>query len=72
MQRPDDREEAIENRLKVYEKQTAPLIDYYKKKKTLVEVSGDLEVEALNVALEDLFRKKGLSAGSGSQNQRRT
>ena len=70
MQRPDDREEAIENRLKVYEKQTAPLIDYYKKKNILAEVSGDLEVDELNIALEELFRKKGL-AGSGSQNQRR-
>ena len=71
MQRPDDREEAIENRLKVYEKQTAPLIDYYKKKNILAEVSGDLEVEALNTALEELFRKKGLGTASGSQNQRR-
>lgn len=72
MQRPDDRQEAIENRLKVYEKQTAPLIEYYNKKKILEEVSGDLEVEALNTALENLFRKKGLSVASGSQNQKRT
>jgi len=68
MQRPDDREEVIENRLKEYEKQTAPLIDYYKKKKILAEVSGDLEVEPLNVELEMLFRKKGLQA-SGAQNK---
>lgn len=63
MQRPDDREEAIENRLKVYEKQTSPLIDYYKKKKNLAEVSGDMEVSELNHALDELFRKKGLGAG---------
>ena len=68
MQRPDDREEVIENRLKEYEKQTAPLIDYYKKKKILAEVSGDLEVEPLNTELEALFRKKGLQA-SGAQNK---
>ena len=71
MQRPDDREEAIEHRLKVYEKETAPLIDYYKKKNILAEVSGDLDVDELNAALEGLFRKKGLGAGNGSQNQRR-
>ena len=71
MQRPDDREEAIEHRLKVYEKETAPLIDYYKKKNILAEVSGDLDVDELNVVLEGLFRKKGLGAGNGSQNQRR-
>ena len=63
MQRPDDREEVIENRLKAYEKQTAPLIDHYRKKKLLAEVSGDLEVDALNQALKDLFHKKGLDSG---------
>lgn len=71
MQRPDDREEAIENRLVVYEKATAPLIDYYKKKGSLAEVSGDLEVDPLNEALEELFRKKGLGAVRGPQDQRR-
>ena len=60
VQRPDDREEAIENRLKVYEKQTAPLIDYYKKKNLLEEVSGDLEVDDLNIALEAIFKRRGL------------
>ena len=71
MQRPDDREEAIENRLKVYEKQTAPLIEYYKKKKILTEVSGDLEIDALSTVFENLFLKKGLGVGSGPQKQRR-
>ena len=60
IQRPDDKEETIENRLKVYEHQTAPLIEYYKKKKVLVEASGDMEVKPLNVTLMDLFQKKGL------------
>ncbi len=69
MQRPDDREEVIENRLKEYEKQTAPLIDYYKKKKVLSEVSGDLEVADLNRSLEALFQKKGLGSQVGTQNR---
>jgi adenylate kinase len=60
LQRPDDKEETIEKRLNVYEKQTAPLIDYYKKRNVLFETSGDLEVRDLNVQLMDLFRKKGL------------
>lgn len=62
VQRPDDREEAIEERLKVYEKQTAPLIDYYRKKGTLAEVSGDLEVAPLNSVLKDLFKKVAVTA----------
>ena len=39
-QREDDREETILNRLKVYEQQTAPLIDYYKNESLLRNVSG--------------------------------
>jgi adenylate kinase len=34
IQRPDDREETVRNRLKVYEVQTAPLIHYYRKLST--------------------------------------
>ena len=67
IQRPDDREEAIENRLQVYEKQTAPLIDYYKKINLLDEVSGDLEVDDLNTALESIFKRRAL-VGNRVQN----
>ncbi len=70
VQRPDDKEEAIENRLKVYEKQTAPLIGYYQAKGVLAEISGDWEVAEVGRALEDLFKKKGLLAGSGSKDKR--
>lgn len=62
VERPDDKVETIEKRLKVYEKQTAPLIDYYRKKNLLAEVSGDLDVQDLNVRLMELFQKKGLLA----------
>ena len=59
IQRPDDKEETVIKRLKVYESSTAPLIDYYKKKQVLVECSGDLEVQSLSVALFALFKKRG-------------
>jgi len=39
-QRADDNEEAIRTRLKEYEKQTAPLIQYYQGKKTLRSIQG--------------------------------
>jgi adenylate kinase len=58
VQRPDDHEDAIENRLRVYEKQTAPLIEYYGKRKVLAEVDGDLDVDPLRVILKDLFSRK--------------
>lgn len=38
-QRDDDKPEAVEKRLQVYEKQTAPLIDYYKNKCLLREIT---------------------------------
>jgi adenylate kinase len=39
-QRDDDKEETIRNRLDVYDKSTAPLIDYYGKKGILKSVQG--------------------------------
>lgn len=44
-QREDDREETVAARLDVYESQTAPLIDYYRKKDLLKEIDGAGEVE---------------------------
>lgn len=39
-QREDDKEETIANRLTVYEAQTAPLVDYYRRQGTLLEIDG--------------------------------
>lgn len=40
-QRDDDREDTIRQRLQVYEKQTAPLLDWYRSGGRLIEVEGD-------------------------------
>ncbi len=40
IQRDDDKEEAIRNRLEVYEASTAPLIDYYRQKGLLVDIDA--------------------------------
>lgn len=40
MQRPDDNPEVVQERLKVYLEQTAPLIEYYKAKGSLKTVNG--------------------------------
>jgi len=40
IQREDDTEEAIRRRLELYERQTAPLIDWYAKRGQLAEVNG--------------------------------
>ena len=46
-QRDDDNEETIKNRLKVYEAQTAPLIDYYSKKGINHSVNGTGDMDAI-------------------------
>jgi adenylate kinase len=46
-QRDDDKPEAIENRLVVYEKQTAPLVDYYKKKNLLANINAEDPLPAI-------------------------
>jgi adenylate kinase len=45
VQRADDREDVIENRLKVYESQTRPLVEHYKARGSLKVVNADQPVE---------------------------
>ncbi len=45
IQRDDDREEVIQNRLKVYETQTRPLVDHYAARGLLKSVKADGPVE---------------------------
>jgi adenylate kinase len=40
VQRDDDTEEAIDRRLELYEEQTVPIIDHYRERGLLVQVSG--------------------------------
>jgi adenylate kinase len=46
-QRDDDKESTIRNRLKVYNNQTAPLIEYYQKKQLLSMVDGMGSIEEI-------------------------
>jgi len=39
-QREDDQPEAVKNRLQVFDKQTAPVLDYYRGRKKLITVDG--------------------------------
>lgn len=51
--RPDDNVETIKNRLEVYEKQTAPLINFYKEKGILVDVDSGRDS---SIVFEDLLK----------------
>jgi len=59
VQRPDDREEVIAERLAAYERQTRPLVDYYRGRGVLQDVDGMASPEAVTKdVLELLARKK--------------
>ena len=59
-QRPDDKEETVKNRLKVYDKETKSLIDYYRSQGLLREINGDMEVGDLFGVIKAIFVKEGL------------
>ena len=50
VQREDDKEEVISKRLKNYERQTLPLVDYYRRQGRLREIDGALPVEQVTAA----------------------
>ncbi|HUA00746.1 MAG TPA: adenylate kinase [Candidatus Aquilonibacter sp.] len=56
VQRADDRPEAVGERLAVYERQTKPLTDYYRRKGVLDVVDGARPVEEVSRDLEKLVR----------------
>ena len=56
-QRDDDNEATVRNRLDVYAKSTAPLIDYYRGCDLLVSIDGDRDP---NVVYEDVKQALGL------------
>ncbi|MSQ27559.1 MAG: adenylate kinase [Dehalococcoidia bacterium] len=55
-QRADDTEETAKNRLDVYDRQTAPLVDYYRTRDVLAEVNGQGQVESVQAAVVAALR----------------
>jgi adenylate kinase len=48
VQRDDDREATVRNRLKVYQEQTAPLVEHFREKGKLVDIDGSGGIEAVH------------------------
>lgn len=55
-QRHDDSEEVIKTRFSVYEKETLPLVEHYKKLAKLMEVSGEKSVDEVKSAIASLLK----------------
>ena len=47
VQRPDDTAEVVKNRLKNYNEQTAPLVDYYKSKNSVFDIDANGSAEEI-------------------------
>ena len=67
VQREDDTEEAIGRRLELYERQTAPLIEWYQRHDLLVAINGTGSPDAVTrrcvKAIDD--RRSGPQPGGG-------
>lgn len=57
LQRADDNEISIRQRLEAYHRQTSPLIEYYRGQGVLLALNGDLEPEAIAKGLLDYLSK---------------
>ena len=45
MQRADDNEETVANRIEVYNNETKPLVDYYEKAGNIAHIDGTIGLE---------------------------
>jgi adenylate kinase len=62
IQRKDDSETVVSERLKIYERETRPLADYYRRQGRLHELNGELPVEQVTLELTSLIER--LRAGN--------
>jgi adenylate kinase len=58
MQRKDDTEETVANRINVYREQTEPLIDYYTKKGIIVNIDGEMPIAEVGKDIVKKLRNK--------------
>jgi len=63
VQRKDDTEAVISERLKNYERQTLPLVDYYRKQARLHKINGDRPVDEVNADVFRLIENPDAQAG---------
>ncbi len=66
VQRNDDRPEVIQNRLDVYHRQTAPLIDYYRNEGALRAVDATQDIQVVQAEVDGLLK---VLAGNASRAQ---
>lgn len=58
VQRDDDNEATISHRLRIYDEQTRPLIDYYRRRGSLARISGEGDVETIFASIVALLDER--------------
>ena len=61
IQRADDTPEAITQRLNAYERDTAPLLDFYRDREVLETINGNQDVDKVASDIEAVLVSRGLS-----------
>ena len=67
VQRPDDTEQVVENRLTTYYQQTEPVVEYYKSKRTVHDIDANKDADSVAVVI---FRKLDPLAGKAGRRPR--
>jgi adenylate kinase len=60
IQRADDTPDAIRQRLEAYERDTAPLLDFYRDRDLLVSIDGTKSVDDVTAAIDAVLVERGL------------
>ena len=58
IQREDDREETVKNRLAVYDQQTAPLKAYYEQAGLLRHIDGSGSIQGIQQQIKDVLERQ--------------
>lgn len=58
VQRPDDNEVSLRNRLEIYHGQTSPVVAHYRKQGLLREIDASAEISKVQQAIEDALGEK--------------
>jgi adenylate kinase len=57
VQRPDDREEVVRQRLATYQEQTRPVIEFYRRRGQLLEMDGSRDIATVHHDLLGLLQR---------------
>ncbi|CAK91595.1 unnamed protein product (macronuclear) [Paramecium tetraurelia] len=58
IQREDDKESTIRNRLRVYQSKTSPIVDYYRQRNILHEIDAERQVDEIWRQIKNIVKQK--------------